>query len=239
MHLAQIIDVGNIDASGIATPTHQQVCQIGLLIGKIVLRPLQQIDTICVVVAGDIITLFAITYICQTGLEQQVHCTARHLMMGIVLAILVAAASVVEMRQIELVDALFLHQLQQFRQISRIVAGQGEAHTHLDAAIQAQSNTVHGFIESAFLATEHVMRLAHAVNADTNVVVVDIRNGIDITLIDKRTVGRQTRIETHFLRTAGDIKDIRTKQRLATGKDQYRDLEGMQIVHHAVHFFGR
>jgi hypothetical protein len=49
------------------------------------------------------------------GIEKQVHRPARQLVLGVVLAILVAAPGIVKVREIEAVDTFVLDQLEQRR----------------------------------------------------------------------------------------------------------------------------
>jgi hypothetical protein len=60
--------------------------------------------------------------------------------MGVVLAVLVAAAGVVEVREVEAVDALVLDELQQPRQVVGVVLRHREAHADLQAEVAAEAD---------------------------------------------------------------------------------------------------
>ena len=124
----------------------------------------------------------------QGGLKQQVHGMAGNIEMHIAVAVAVAATGVIQVGQIELVDALVSHQLQHIRQFDCVVFGHGKAQPHLDIAIAAQADTLHGGIKCTLLAPEQVVCLFSTVNTDTHVVISNIGYGIDITGINQCTV---------------------------------------------------
>jgi hypothetical protein len=164
---------------------------------------------------------------------------ARGLVMGVVLAVLVAAAGVVEVREVELVDALVLDQLQQAGRSWALSWVMVKRTPTLRPSVAAQADAVQRRVEGAFLAAEAVVGLADAVEADADVVESRLGDAVDVGFVDQRAVGRQADVEAHGLGAAGDVEDVRPQQRLAAGEDQHRHAEGLEVVHHAEDFLGR
>jgi len=159
--------------------------------------------------------------------------------MGVGLAVLVAAPGIIQVGQIELVDPLVIHELQQLRQIAGVVTGQGETHPDLDAGIPAQANAVQRLVEATLTSTEFVVDLAHAIQTDADVVIADRRNPLDVGLADQGTVAGQPHIEPHLLGTPGYFEYIRPQQRLSARQDQHRNAEALQVLHDLEHLLGR
>ena len=108
VHVAEVVDVGDVHAGGIAAPLRELGAHVRLAFGKVPPHPEQQVDAVGIVVAGDELLGQAALLIVPAGVEQQVHRLARGLEMRVVLAVLVAAPGVVEVREVELVDAFVL-----------------------------------------------------------------------------------------------------------------------------------
>jgi hypothetical protein len=156
----------------------------------------------------------------------------------VVLAVLVAAPGVVQVREIEAVDALVLDQPEQAGQVLMIVLGHGEAHADLEPGIAAQADAGQRQVEGALHAAELVVRGAEAVEADADVVVADGADAVEHGRVDQRAVGGQRGEEAHLLRARRDLENVRPQQRLAAGKDQRRNAEGLELVHDAEHLGG-
>ena len=201
--------------------------------------PEQQVHTVGVVVAGDKFLVQSPLRVIPAGVEQEVHRPARGLENDVVLAVDVAAPGVVQVREVELVHALVLHEPEQRRQLVGVVLGHGEAHADLDALLVAQADRVHRGIVGAFQAAEAVVGRLQAVNRDADVVVADAGNPVDVGFVDERAVGREADIEAHVLGAPGDIEDVRPQQRLAARENQHRHAEGLEIVHDLVNLRGR
>ncbi len=109
-------------------------------------------------------------------------------MVGIVAAILVAAPGVDQMREIELVDPLVIHEVEEPWEFGGVVHGHGEAHAGLEATVAAQAQTRQGFSISAITAAEGIVSGADAVKAHADVVVADGGNVVDISFGDQRAI---------------------------------------------------
>ena len=98
MDIAQIVDVGDVDAGRSCRPTASSLARRwSTRSGKRSARPAQEIDAVGVVVAGDELAVPSPRCGAAPGpLEQQVHGRARVVReMGVVAAVLVAAAGIV------------------------------------------------------------------------------------------------------------------------------------------------
>ncbi|MNQ96354.1 hypothetical protein D3C85_1119540 [compost metagenome] len=238
MHVAEVVDIGNVDAAGVAAPLRQALAQGIQLLGIVPRRPLQQVDAVGVVIAGDEFLGRAGTQVGKTGLDQQLHRPARARVAGVAVAMLVAAPGVVEVREVELVDAFVAHQLQQCRQIVGVVLGHGVAHADLHAGVARQADAVQRQREAAVEAAELVVGGADAVEADADIVEADVGDAANVGRIDQRAVAGQADVEAHLLGATADVVDVRAQQRLAAGQDQHRHAEGLQVVHHREHLGG-
>ena len=78
-------------------------------------HPVEQIDAVGIVVAGDELLVAAVAGVLPGGLENRVHGPAGDTVHHVVTAVAIAPAGVVEVGQVELVYPLVLGQLQQFR----------------------------------------------------------------------------------------------------------------------------
>src|SRR5690606_38463662 len=145
---------------------------------------------------------------------------------------------VVQVRKIELVDLLRIHELQQFGQFMGVVLGDGEPQSHLDAALAAQADAAQGGVEGPRAAAEAVVGGARSVDADADVVVADLRNGVDVAAVDERAVGGQPHVKPQRLGAARDVEDVRPQQRLAAGEDQHPYTAGLEVVHHGINLGG-
>ncbi len=158
---------------------------------------------------------------------------------GVVAAVLVAAAGIDQVRQIDLVDGLRLGKIEQRRKVLRIVHGHGEAQPDLDGARLELPDGGERRVEGAGLAAEAVVHFADAVEADADIVVADRGDAVGGGLVDQRAVGRQADIKAHRLGAGGDVEDVGAQQRLAAREDQHRHAEGLQVVHDPEHLLGR
>ena len=75
------------------------------------------------------------------------------------------------------------------------------------------------------------MGLAHAVDADPDIVVAGCRDRADVVLVDQGAVRGEPDVETERLRAMRDLEDVGPEQRLAAREDQHRHPERSQIVH--------
>jgi hypothetical protein len=156
------------------------------------------------------------------GIEKQVHRPARQLVLGVVLAILVATPGIVKVREVEAVDTFVLDQLEQFRQVVGVVLRHREADADLQAEITAQTYAFQRSFESAVHAAELVVRFADAIERDADVIEITLGNLIDIVFIDQGAVGRQPDVKTLGLGALGDVVNIRRNngsppERMSTG----------------------
>ena len=133
------------------------------LLGEILPHPVEEIDAVGIIVAGCEFLVQTALFILPTGVEEQIHGPARQLVLGIVLAVLVAAPGVVEVRKIEAVDAFVLDQLEQLGQVVRIILGHGETHADLQPQITAQADTAERSFEGTLHSAERVMRFRNAI----------------------------------------------------------------------------
>ncbi len=117
--------------------------------GLVATHPEQEIGPVRIVIAGDELLCQTTLLVVPGRVEEQVHRAARGLEVGVAAAILVAAPGVVEVRKIELVDALVFGEPEQRGQVGGVVLGHGEAQTDLDAPIAAQAQASERGIEGA------------------------------------------------------------------------------------------
>ena len=239
MHVAEIVDVGDIDARGIAAPAHQLVPQAVHRIRRVAAGPLQQIDGIRVVVAGHDFHFTAGLRPAPGPLDHHVHRVAGGLPCRIGAAVLVAAAGIDQVRKIEFWEALLLYQVQQPRQLRSVILGHGEADADLDAAVAQQPQAAQRFVIGAGAATEAVMGGADAIKGNADIVVADVTDAVGKTGVDQGAVAGEPDIEAHRLGALGYLEDVAPHQRLAAGQDQHRYAEPFEVVHHVKDFLGR
>ena len=113
------------------------------MLGKTPSDPVQQIDSIGVVVTGHEFGGTTGSKPFQALFKQGIHDLPGHGMDGVILAITVATPAIIQMREVEFVDILVIHEIQHCRKIIHIVLGQGEAQPHLDPALTAKPHTPH------------------------------------------------------------------------------------------------
>ena len=119
---------------------------------------------------------------------------------GVVAAVLVAAAGVDQVREVELVDALRVAEVEHARQLWRVALGHGEAQADLDAAGPAQRGCRASAASKApSLAAEPVVDVADAVEADADVVVADRGDAVGGPRSISGAVGGEADIEAHRL----------------------------------------
>ena len=109
-------------------------------------------------------------------------------MLGIVLAVFIAPAGVVEVREIEAVDFFILNQLEQFRQVVGVILGQREANADFQAKIPAQSNALERGFKSTVQTTEFIVSFTDAIKRNANVIEITLGDLADIVFVDQCTV---------------------------------------------------
>ena len=139
MHIAEIVDVGDVDTGGIAAPSDQFRAQARHRMGHVTFGPLQQVDRVRIVIAGDDLHLASRLRPAPGALDHHVHGLPRGLPGRIGAAVLVAAAGIDQVREIEFREAFALDEVEQARQLGGVVLGHGEADADLDAAVAQQS----------------------------------------------------------------------------------------------------
>src|SRR5690606_24729076 len=164
-------------------------------IGKAPPCPEIEENAVGIVVAGYELLRPALIHVLPRALEQPLHRPPRDLPGGIIGPVLVAAARIDEMRQIELLDAFPGSEAEQPVELLIIVHGHREAQAHLDAVCPAKPHTRQRSLERSRLAAKPVMRRADAIETDADVVVADLRNASDVILADERTIRRQPDVE--------------------------------------------
>src|SRR5690554_7628484 len=97
MHMAEIINIGDVLARSVAAPVYQSLTQYFGLIREMLLGPQQQEGTIGIVVAGDIFSLYTALKFGQAMVEQSGHGVTSHAVPGILFAVASPATAVVEM----------------------------------------------------------------------------------------------------------------------------------------------
>ena len=107
------------------------------------LHPLQQVDTVGVIVAGNKFKIITLLRVQQCRLEQPVHGITGHLQLHIAVAVTVTTTGIIQMRQVKLVYALILHQLQHVGKLNGVILGHGKAQTNFYIALTAQTDTGH------------------------------------------------------------------------------------------------
>ncbi|MDT4859434.1 hypothetical protein FQZ97_939420 [compost metagenome] len=156
-------------------------------------------------------------------------------MLRVLAAVDVAAAGVVEVREIELVHPLGSHQAQQRREVVRVERGHGVTQAHLHAACAQQAHGGEAAVEGAVEPAKLVVRLAQAVQADAHVVEACCGDAVGHGGVDQRAVGGQAGVEAHGARAVGDVEDVGPHQRLTAGEDEHRHAKGLEVVHHRGH----
>ncbi len=104
--------------------------------------------------------------------------------MGVVAAVFVAAAAVVQMRQVKFVQPQIVHQLQQGREVLVVVLRQRKADAHFNAFVQTQTDAAHRRIERTLLPPELIVCVFDAVQADTDVLVLHVGYLVDVVFRD-------------------------------------------------------
>ena len=229
--VAQVVDVGNVLAAGVAAPGHQARLQRRLPLRQVLAHPLQQVGAIGVVVAADVVIHAARLGGGPGTLEQQVHGGARGLVVGVFVAVDVAAPGVVEVGKVELVRAHLLHQVEQRGQVVGVHGGHGVAQAHFHAYAVEVANGGQAAVKRAFQAAEFVVRGLEAIEADANVVKPGVGNALRQRGIDQRAVGGQAGVKAHAARACGNLKNVFAQQRLAPREDERGHAKGFEVVH--------
>ncbi len=160
-------------------------------------------------------------------------------MIGVGVAVAVAAAGIDEVREVELVETLRLHEVEHGGQAFDIALGDGEAQADLDAVLPEQADALKRGVVGARDAAEPVVDGADAVQAHADIVVADLGDALGRRLVDQRPVRGQADIEAHCLRPGRDGEDVGPQQWLAAGEDQHRNARGLQVVHDLEDLLGR
>src|SRR5690554_2147047 len=195
MHMTEIINIGDVLARGVAAPVYQSLTQCFGLIREMLLGPQQQERAIGIVVAGDILSLYTTLQLGPAMIEQTGHGVTSHAVPGILFAVAPPATAVVEVRKVELVDLMLLDQRQYIAKLRVVLPRQGKTQPHLDAALLAQFDCVHGFTKGALALADDIVGLFETIDADADVVVTDIGNLVDIGLVDQSAVGGEPGID--------------------------------------------
>ncbi len=112
MHITLVVDIGDVDTGTVTAPLGQFGANMCCLLGKVFTHPVQQIDAVGIIVAGNELGSLAFKGIFQRSIEEQIHGPAGGVVDDIVLPVLVAPAGIVQVREIEFVDAFPGHQIQ-------------------------------------------------------------------------------------------------------------------------------
>ena len=166
-----------------------------------------------------------------SGLEQQIQRRAGGIKPGIAAAVDIAAPGVVEMGEIELVDLLVPHQLQQGREVLIIQVGEGIAQAGLDALRVQQADRVQRGVVGAVQAPELVMGVALAVDADADIIKLLRGYAGRHRRADQGPIGGQRGVKALGLRPRGDLENVWAQQGLTAGQNQHRHAVALQIIH--------
>jgi hypothetical protein len=79
----------------------------------------------------------------------------------------------------------------------------------------AKADRVHRRVKRPLKTAETIMGFAQAVDTDTNVVVADPGDAIDVGLVNQRPVGRQANVEAHGFCPAGDRENVAPQERFS------------------------
>ena len=230
--MAQVVDVGHVDAAGVAAPGLQARAQIGVPAGQAPLHPLQQVGAIGIVVASHIVFVQPVQGGLPGAFKQQVQRLAGGGEMRVLAPVDVAAPGVVEVREVELLRALFAHQRQQCGQVVRVHGRHGEAQAHLHAPRAQEAHGGQAAVKRAVQPAEFVVRGLEAVQADAHVVKTGSGHAVGHGLVNQRAVGGQADVKAHALRARGNVEQVGAHQGLAAREDEHRHAESAQVVHH-------
>ena len=240
VHVAEVVDVRDVDPGAVAAPLGQLRPQVILVqVRDMPAGPVQEIDAVGVVVAGDVVALEPAPRVVPAAREEHVHRVARGAELGVALAVHIAAPGVVEVREIEPGDALLFHQIEERLEVRGVVAGQREAHADLHLQVAQQAQRGQGLRERLFLSPEAVVRLLQPVEADADVAEARVADARGERRVDQRAVGRERDVQAQVLRARGDLEQVRAQQRLAARQDQRRHAEGLEVVHDREHLLRR
>ena len=203
--------------------------------GKAPPYPEQQVDAVGVVVAADQFLGAPFLQGTEGVFEKKLHGAPRGSEYGVRSAVVVAPPGIVEVGEVKALDVLGFQEVENVRQLGGIVAGHGEAQAHLEAALAAQADALHGRLEGAGAPAEPVMGLAEPVDADAHVVVADGGDLADGGGVDEGAVGGKADVEPHVLGAPGYLEDVGAQQRLAAGQDEGRHPERLEVVENGEH----
>jgi len=143
----------------------------------------------------------------------------------------VAAAGIVQVREVELVHLFLAHQVEQRFEVVRVERRHGVAQPDLDAARAQQAQSREAALERAALAAELVVRLAQAVEADAHVVEALRGDAVGQCVVYQRPVAREADVKAHVLGARGNVEQVGAHQRLAAREDEHWHVKGLEIVH--------
>ena len=95
MNIAEIIDIGNIDAGSVTAPLFQFGFNVSGFIRKMFNDPMQKIDGISVIITGNEFPVFTCFKSFVAGFEHQIHGIPGYLKKSIIFAISIAASTIV------------------------------------------------------------------------------------------------------------------------------------------------
>src|SRR5690554_3654335 len=189
MNVTKVVDIGDAGTGCVAAPGAQHALHLPGVFGHGLLHPLQQQNTVGIVISTDNVGFYAALHISPGALENLRHGPARHAAMRIHRLVALAAATVIEVRQLVFLYLILAHQIQQRRQLRIVVLGQCGAQANLEIFLAAQAYAIHGGSKAALHASKFVMNVRQSVNADTNIVEVAIGDLFNIAIVDQGTVG--------------------------------------------------
>ncbi len=239
MDIAQIIDIGNIDTRCVPAPALQYFLDLAGCCGVMFVNPEFQENPVGIVVARHVVARDACFDICFAAGKHHQQRFAGHIIKCVILAVVITATGIVQMREIELVDLFLFHKVQKTGKVLIIFAGHGETNANRQSGTTAQFCPAKGKIKTAFKTAKIIMCCAKSIQTDPDIVIVGGGNLIDVSIINQGPVARQCDIETKFFGIGRNIKNIGPHKRFPTRQDQHRNIEITQIFHGMENLFCR
>ena len=218
--VAQVVDVGHHLPAGVAAPAGQALGQGAFPLRQVLAHPVQQEGAVGIVVAADVIVHAAGLRIRPGAVKQQVHGIACCQVVGILIAVDVAAPGVVQVREVELVRPFVLHQLQQVGQVVRVHGRHGEAQAHLHAKFSQKAHGGQAAVKGPVQAAKFIVRGFQSIQADAYVVKAFLGDALGQRAVNQRAVGREAGVKAQFAGLGGNFKNIRPQEWLAAGQNQ-------------------
>ena len=98
MDIAQIVDIGDINARSIAAPLFQFGFDMPGFIREMFCYPVQEINSIGIIIAGNKLAIFTCFEPFITSFKHQIHSIPRHFKMSVIFAVFITAAAIIQMR---------------------------------------------------------------------------------------------------------------------------------------------